>query len=408
MINIAILGFGVVGSGVAEVIELNREEIKEKLGDYLYVKYILDIRDFKGTVYADRVIRDISVIVNDPTVSAVVEAMGGTHPAYEFSLAALMAGKHVITSNKETVATLGDCLLRAARDNNVGYMFEASVGGGIPIIRPMIRCLSANKINSIVGILNGTTNYILTQMRIFGKSFEISLSEAQTNGYAERDPSADINGIDTCRKICILTDIANGKYIDPNDVYTEGISNIRTVDFKNAEKYGATIKLLGRAQLSDKGISVIVCPFLIKNDDLISGINDVYNGIELEGNAVGKVTFCGKGAGKLPTASAIIADIIDAIKYGGLGITWGKPDQTNTEDLIKLEDMVHAFYVDFQPNGVCVSDIEKMIGKAEIITREDNSVVLVTDAMKESLFCENIKELEKIGVKVNQKIRVFR
>lgn len=399
MINIAILGFGVVGSGVAEVIEMNRESIKKKLGDYLNVKYILDIRDFKDSPYADRVIRDISVIVNDPEVVAVAETMGGSHPAFEFSMACLEAGKHVVTSNKELVAKFGHELIRTAQKNKVAYMFEASVGGGIPVIRPMARCLAANEIVSIAGILNGTTNYILTQMAECSKSFEEALSEAQKKGYAERDPSADINGIDTCRKISILTDIAFGKFVDSEKVHTEGITNVRLRDIKLAEKWGGSVKLLGVARKEKDGVYVIVCPFFVKNDKLLSGINDVYNGIEITGNAVETVTFCGRGAGKLPTASAVTADIIDAVRTGSLGVCWTTPEDPCT--LLDTKKETSAYYADI--SGACVDSFAETI-----LDSSNGSTAIITRPMTAEQLDEFKCALEKTGGKIESLIRIYR
>lgn len=333
MIQIAILGFGVVGSGVAEVIHQNDRELSEKLfGEHINVKYILDRRSFPDHELGDRVTTDFDAILNDPEVLMIVETMGGSHPAYEFSKRALLAGKNVVTSNKEVVALFGTELLELAKENNVNYLFEASVGGGIPIIRPMWQCLAANKIESVVGILNGTTNFILTKMIEENMDFSDALRLAQSLGYAEADPSADIDGIDTCRKICILASLAFGCQIRPDEVFCEGISKITSDDISAAEKLGYSIKLLGRAVRTEQGAYVITAPHLVPNDNMLAGINDVYNGITVCGNAVGDVLFYGRGAGKMPTASAVVADIVDIARECKKTITWSVSEQNILTD----------------------------------------------------------------------------
>ena len=323
MIQIAILGFGVVGSGVAEVIRENDKELSEKLcGEHLNVKYILDRRSFPEHELNDRVTMDFDKIVNDPEIVMVVETMGGSHPAYEFTKQAISAGKNVVTSNKEVVANFGTELLELARENNVNYLFEASVGGGIPIIRPMWQCLAANKITSVAGILNGTTNFILTKMIEENMDFDTALKIAQSLGYAEANPAADVEGIDTCRKICILASLAFGYQIRPEEVSCEGITHITLEDVAAAESLGYAVKLLGRAENTEKGIYVITSPHLVSKDMLMSGVKDVYNAITVCGNAVGDVMFYGRGAGKLPTASAVVADVVDIARECKKAITW--------------------------------------------------------------------------------------
>ncbi|MBE6701529.1 MAG: homoserine dehydrogenase, partial [Ruminococcaceae bacterium] len=347
MINVAILGFGVVGSGVGEVINMNNKKLARNLNDDIAVKYIFDKREFPGTIWQDLVVHDIDVIMNDPEVDVVVECMGGAHPAYDFSVMALKAGKSVVTSNKEVVAKFGHELLSVAKENNVGYMFEASVGGGTPVIRPLIKCLVANEIDSLCGILNGTTNYILTMMNKYSESFDSALSAAQQKGYAEHDPSDDINGVDTCRKICILSDIAFGYGIDSTKVYTEGIVAIRNKDVALAEKIGSSIKLLGRARREGEKISVMVAPFIVSGERVISGIDDVFNAVAVNGNAVGEVTLCGRGAGKLPTASAMVADIVDVVNNGGLNVSWCSPDSTPEGVVMDANDVEDKYYIAF-------------------------------------------------------------
>lgn len=314
MINIAILGFGVVGSGTAEVLTENKTLIEERLGCEYRIRSILDLRDFPDSPFSDLITHDFQTILHDPEISVVAEMMGGAHPAYDFTKACLEAGKHVVTSNKEVVSTFGAELCRIAREHGVRYLFEASVGGGIPVIRPMINDLSSNRIRKINGILNGTTNYILTAMRDNGASFEHALTEAQKLGYAEANPSADVDGIDAARKIVILAALASGKLLDPKTIPVEGITEISLTDTKVAQAFGYTIKLIGHADIrSDGSMIAMVSPRMIPAANPLSHIDGVFNGILIEANMVGDVMFYGPGAGKLPTASAVVADIIDII-----------------------------------------------------------------------------------------------
>ncbi len=316
MAKIAILGFGTVGSGVAEVLTENADIIAEKLSERAELKYILDIRDFPGNPFADKIIKDFSVIENDPEIEVVVETIGGAGVAYEFTKRALSKGKHVVTSNKELVSTKGEELLAIAREKNLNYLFEASVGGTIPVLRPLDMCLGANRIEEICGILNGTTNYILTRMIKENLTFSDALSEAQKLGYAEQDPTADIEGIDACRKICILSDLAYGKSISPEKVVTEGISKIALEDVSFAASGGYVIKLLGRVKRrEDDKLYIYVAPHLVRSGRPLSFVEDAFNGIMIRGNACGEVMFYGKGAGKLPTASAVVADVIDSVRH---------------------------------------------------------------------------------------------
>ena len=316
MVNVAILGFGVVGSGVAEVLATNGPHIDRKVDDLIRLKYILDVRDFPDSPFADKVVHDFSIIENDPEVNIVVETIGGAKVALDFTRRALMAGKSVVTSNKELVAEHGCELLRLAQEKGVSYLFEASVGGGIPIIRPLNQCLAANEIEELCGILNGTTNYILTRMIRAGLSFDAALKEAQANGYAEQDPTADIEGHDACRKICILASLAFGRHVYPRQVPTEGITGVTLADVAYAESCGKKIKLLGRAmRRADGKVCAYVAPHLVDQEDPLAGVEDVFNAITVKGNAIGEVMFYGRGAGKLPTASAVVADVIDAAKH---------------------------------------------------------------------------------------------
>ena len=316
MVNVAILGFGVVGSGVAEVLATNGSHIDKKVDDLIRLKYILDVRDFPDSPFADKVIHDFSIIENDPEVNIVVETIGGAKVALDFTRRALAAGKSVVTSNKELVAEHGCELLKLAQEKGVSYLFEASVGGGIPIIRPLNQCLAANEIEEICGILNGTTNYILTRMIRAGLSFEAALKEAQQNGYAEQDPTADIAGHDACRKICILSSLAFGRHVYPSQVPTEGITGVSLADVAYADACGKKIKLLGRAiHQADGKVCAYVAPHLVDVEDPLAGVEDVFNAIAVRGNAIGDVMFYGRGAGKLPTASAVVADVIDAARH---------------------------------------------------------------------------------------------
>jgi len=308
----AIIGFGNIGSGTAELLRSNAERIAKSAGHSIELKYILDVRFPNDSQFSDLFITDFSVIENDPDISVVIETIGGTRFAYDFTKRALLAGKSVVTSNKELVATHGHELLEIARMRNVNYLFEASVGGGIPILRPLTQCLAANDITEIYGILNGTTNYILTMMSDNGWSYEQALREAQKLGYAEPDPSADVTGKDTCRKICILADLVFGKQFDPDKISVKGIEDLSGVYVPP----GSKIKLIGRAAKTDNGkIAIYVAPHVIDKSNILYTVDGVYNGIVVRGNAVGEVMFYGAGAGKMPTASAVLADVIDAVKH---------------------------------------------------------------------------------------------
>lgn len=316
MVYVAIMGHGVVGSGVAEVLRKNAESIAHKAGEEIAVRRILDLREFPDLPYADLFTKDFEEIVNDPDIRIVVETMGGLNPAYGFVKRCLEAGKSVVTSNKELVAAKGDELLAIARERNLNFLFEASVGGGIPILRPLDQCLAANEVTEIAGILNGTTNFMLTRMIEDGMSFEDALSLAQELGYAERDPSADVGGHDACRKICILAALAFGKHVFPEQVYTEGITEITGEDVRTAAAMDSVIKLIGRAVKQEDGrLYAVVAPMVIAKSSLLSDVNDVFNGIMVRGDAIGDVVFYGRGAGKLPTASAVVADVIDEVKH---------------------------------------------------------------------------------------------
>ena len=348
MVKVAIMGHGTVGSGVYEVFEMNAEKIARTVGEPVEVKYVLDLRDFSSLPYGHKFVTDFSVIENDPEVTVVAEVMGGVGAAYQFTKRCLEAGKSVCTSNKELVATKGDELLKIAEEHGVNYMFEASVGGGIPIIRPMLQCLAANEFNQICGILNGTTNYILTQMIHNGVTFEDALRQAQVNGYAEKDPTADIEGHDACRKFCILSDLAYGDKFDPDAVSCDGITKITLEDVANADKLGCVIKLLGRSVRCEDGTAyAYVAPHLIHKESPLAAVEDVFNAIMVDGNATGEVMFYGKGAGKLATASAVVADMLDSIEHrdSRRRIMWGD----GSKKLLRpLDTLRSAWYVRFK------------------------------------------------------------
>ena len=315
MVNVAILGFGTVGSGVAEVLTTNGGLIDHRVDDLVRLKYIVDVRDFPDSPYKDLFVKDFAVIEGDPEVDIVVETIGGATIALEFTTRALKAGKSVVTSNKELVATHGYELLQLAREHGCSYLFEASVGGGIPILRPLTSCLAANELEQVTGILNGTTNYILTRMIRAGLTFDQALAEAQANGYAEKDPTADVDGHDACRKICILAALAFGRHVYPSQVPTQGIRGVTLEDVAYADSVGCKIKLLGRAIRQPEGkVRAFVAPHLVPGENPLSGVEDVFNAIAVTGNAIGDVMFYGRGAGKLPTASAVVADVIDIAK----------------------------------------------------------------------------------------------
>ena len=316
MANFAIMGFGTVGSGVAEVLRMNAASIAEKLGESLNLKYILDVRDLSATPYGEIAVKDFAVLENDPDLEVVVESIGGARVALEFTRRALLAGKHVVTSNKELVASHGKELLAIAKEKNVNYLFEASVGGGIPVLRPLFQCRAGNRIEEVVGILNGTTNYILTRMVRGGVSFEDALKEAQAKGYAEQNPAADVEGLDAGRKICILSDLAWGKEVLPERIHTQGISGLDLQDVAIADRAGYRVKLLGRAlRLADGRQAAYVAPHLVPQDCPVAPVDDVFNAIMIRGNAVGDVMFYGRGAGDLPTASAVMGDVMDAVQH---------------------------------------------------------------------------------------------
>lgn len=366
MIKIAIMGYGTIGSGVAEVLEQNRDVIAKQAGQEVELKYVLDLREFPDSPVADRIVHDFKVIEQDEEINIVVETMGGLNPAYPFVKACLLAGKHVATSNKALVAAYGTELLAIAREKGVNFLFEASVGGGIPIIRPLYRCLMGERIEEITGILNGTTNFILTKMDKEGESFENALKEAQNLGYAERNPEADVEGHDTCRKIAILTAMATGREVNFEDIYTEGITRITDIDFKYAEKMGTSVKLFGSSRMAGGKVNAFVAPVMIQKNNPLYSVNDVFNGIMVKGNMLGTSMFYGSGAGKLPTASAVVADIIEAAQNleRSLAVGWSSEKQAiESMDLARFRYFVRVAgsYRNKE------EDIKRIFGKVEVV-----------------------------------------
>lgn len=408
---IAIMGHGVVGSGVAEVISRNNSLIvKNNNLDSLEVKYILDLREFPELSYSDKFTKNFDDILNDDDVKIVVETMGGLNPAYKFVKACLEAGKSVVTSNKELVAAHGWELLKIAEEKNINFLFEASVGGGIPVIRPISRCMAANEITRIAGILNGTTNFILTKMITENMSLADALKLAQDNGYAEKDPTNDIEGFDACRKICILASLCFGRHVFPDDIPTEGITKISLADVEYAKNYGKVIKLLGTAMRSpDDKVSAEVSPALIDATGPLANVNDVFNAVLVDGNAVGEVVFYGKGAGKLPTASAVVADVIDCAVSKGtkIGYTW---DEAAENNLVSSGEMLARLYVRGFASDVdkTKKSIENIFHGAEFISREnapENEIAFITPSdIRRKLVCD-IEAIE--GFDKHSVIRLF-
>ena len=344
MIKVAVLGYGNIGSGVVQVLLKNKETIAKKAGDEIVPACVLDLRDFPGDVMEDKVVKDIKLITQNPEISIVVETMGGTKPAYAFVKACLEAGKHVATSNKELVAAHGPELLEIAKAHHVSFLFEASVGGGIPIIRPLVSSITSDAVTEITGILNGTTNYMLTKMSEDGLDYDAVLEDAQERGYAERNPAADVEGHDARRKIAILSSLAFGKYVDYEDVYTEGITKITSADFAYAKVLGSRIKLFGTSKKKDDGsISTMVCPVMITNEHPLFAVNDVMNAILVRGESMGDLMFYGAGAGKLPTASAVVADVVNAARNPKITeIAPYEPGKMTVSDHLKS---THSYFV---------------------------------------------------------------
>lgn len=402
MINIGILGYGTVGSGVVEVINTNQESIDKKAGNEIRVKYVLDLRDFPGDPIQSKITHDFNVILNDPEIQIVVEVMGGVNPAYSFVKQCLEAGKSVCTSNKELVAKHGAELLKIAKEKNINFLFEASVGGGIPIIRPLNQSLTADEIEEITGILNGTTNYILSKMSKEGLAFDEVLKDAQEKGYAERNPEADVEGYDACRKIAILSSLAFGMQVDYEDIYTEGITKISDQDMLYAKKLNACIKLFGTSKKVDGKVYAMVAPMMISDSHPLAGVNDVFNGIFVRGNVLGDVMFYGSGAGKLPTASAVVADVVDAAKHLGTNIMtiWS----SKKLELSDFQEAKNRFFVRF--SGELASNLPKVIESLGNVRTIDGVVdgecAFITEEITERQFAA----FEKQATNLLNKIRV--
>lgn len=401
MAKVAIMGYGTVGSGVYDIIQMNSAKLTKSAGETVELKYILDIRDFDDHPQKHLFTKDVNDIINDTEISVVAEVMGGLHPAYEFTKQLLESGKSVVTSNKELVATYGSELLAIAEEKNVNYLFEASVGGGIPVLRPLSRCLAANNIIKIAGILNGTTNYILYQMIKNHKSFDTALADAQANGYAERNPAADIEGHDACRKIAILASLASGKEVDYSKISTEGITAITLDDVKCAEAAGSVIKLIGYAEFLTNGkIYAHVAPMMINSSNMLSGIDDVMNGILITGDAVGEVMFYGAGAGKLPTASAVVADMVDSVIHKSRRkiIGWVKTD----EDIVASADNMKFRY--FMRAEKTIDEVTSVFGNVtELDSLAEDESAFITEPLTAS---ELETDKEKLG-SVRTAIRVL-
>lgn len=400
--KIAIMGFGVVGSGVGEIIVKNQDGIQKKCGESVEVAHILDLRDFPDSEFKCFT-KDFNDILNDPEVGVVVETMGGCNPAYKFTKELLLAGKHVITSNKELVATHGTELLSIAKEKNINYLFEASVGGGIPIIRPIFSCLTAGSITDVIGILNGTTNYILTQMFQNGETFENALKEAQNKGYAESDPTADVEGHDTCRKIAILSALAYGRALECEKISTEGISGITAADVAYAEKSGYSIKLLGHSTRTDDGVYAAVFPAFVPKNNQLSGINDVFNGIVVKNAELDEVMFYGRGAGKLPTANAVVSDVIDAVKHKtiNIGVDWKEYDEKWQSG---GENVRYAYYIRLKGEAVCGAELQTVTlegdeyaGEFAVITKPQTKAELSALIKDKLSGCEVIGQMRLIG-----------
>lgn len=396
MMNVAIMGYGTIGSGVAEILETNKEIIARNVGQEVALKYVLDLRDFPDSPVADKVIHDFSIIENDPEVQLVVETMGGLNPSYPFVKACLLAGKHVATSNKALVAAYGTELLKIAREREVNFFFEASVGGGIPIIRPLYRCLMGEKILDITGILNGTTNFILTKMDKEGWAFDSALKEAQRLGYAERNPEADVEGHDTCRKLAILTAMATGKEVNYEDIYTEGITAISDVDFRYADKMGMSIKLFGASRVGrDQMVNAYVAPIMIDRRHPLYTVSDVYNGILVTGNMLGETMYYGSGAGKLPTASAVVADIIDAAKHVNRNVVMGWSSERQQIAPMEANEFRYFMRMAGRPEEHLDSLID--FGPEEAVTLEGmDEFAVITKPMLEADFQEASAGLDRL------------
>ena len=391
MIQIAVLGYGTVGSGVVEVINTNGARINQRIGDELNIKYVLDMKDFPGDPVQEKIVHDFETIVSDEDVQIVVEVMGGIEPAYTFVKRCLQAGKSVATSNKALVAKHGAELLSIAAEHDINFLFEASVGGGIPIIRPLNSSLTADEIEEITGILNGTTNYMLSKMFYEGADYDTVLKEAQANGYAERNPEADVEGYDACRKIAILTSLAYGQQVDYEDIYTEGITKITAEDFKYAKALGAAIKIFGTSRKEGNKLYAMVAPQMIQADNPLYAVNDVFNAICVTGNMLGDVMFYGKGAGKEATASAVVSDVVDAVKHMNVNVMTIWEDEK--QEVAPMDEMKNRFFV-----RIGASEKAKAEDLFEEVTPVDGGIAdefgFLTGTMTEKEFNETISQFD--------------
>lgn len=378
MIKVAVMGYGTVGSGVVEVLDINRNSIAKRAGAEIVVKYVLDLRDFPGDPIQEKIVHDYQTIANDPEVQIVVETMGGVEPAYMFVKAMLEAGKHVTTSNKALVAAKGAELIALAKEKNVNFMFEASVGGGIPIIRPLNSSLTADEIEEITGIVNGTTNYMMTKMSEEGLEFDDVLKDAQAKGYAEKNPTADIEGYDACRKIAILTSLVCGQQVDFEDIHTEGITKISATDIKYAKAMGRAIKLLASSKKVGEGYVAMVAPFLLPQTHPLYSVNGVFNAIFVHGNVLGDAMFYGSGAGKLPTASAVVSDVVDMAKHldVNIAVEWS----SKKLELVDYKNLENRYFVRTTADKAAV---EKAFGEVAYVAVEGVSGELgfITESM---------------------------
>ena len=394
MIEAAIYGYGNIGSGVAEVIEKNQDRIEKAAGQGVHVKYVLDLREFEGDPVREKLVHDVDVIVNDPEVKIICETMGGNEPAYTFTKKALMAGKSVCTSNKELVANHGAELIKIAEEHRCNYFFEASVGGGIPIIRTLNSALKQENILSISGIVNGTTNYILTKMEKDGAAFDEVLKEAQDKGFAERNPEADVEGYDACRKIAILSSLMSGKTVDDKDIYTEGITKLTTTDFLYAKKMEMTVKLLAMSRQTQEGCLTMVTPMLIGPENPLCSVNGVFNAISVKGNMLGDSMYYGRGAGKLPTASAVVADVVEAARFMGthLPIDWSEEKAA----LTKMPLSRRRFFVRLDRNKVPEARAAAEFGNGRVVFLEQcpDEYGYITPVMSEGEFAEKFEKLD--------------
>lgn len=397
MVNIAVLGYGTVGSGVVEVLGRNAKVLEKNAGEEINLKYVLDLKEFPGTPIEKKVVHDFNIILNDDEVSVIVEVMGGVNPAYSFVKSALLKGKSVCTSNKELVAKHGAELLGIAAQKNVNFFFEASVAGGIPIIRPLEQCITADEILEVSGILNGTTNFMLTKMEKEGASYDDVLREAQKLGYAERNPEADVEGFDAGRKIAILSSIVCRKQVDFENVYTEGITGVTAEDFAYAAKLGVTIKLVAKSCVTDDGMYVMVTPRMLRYGKPLASVHDVVNAVCVKGNMLGDVMFYGAGAGKLPTASAVVSDIVDAVRHAGeyTDNGWSQEKQ----ELISIDEVENCFYVRMEGKASeKEEELKKLFGGVTLCENViDGEFAFVTGSVKEAEFAKAICSLK--GVK---------